>query len=93
MQKVRDYNRGHENKFANSVTGIFRLPPFSNTGVGESIASSLTNRIRNGGESRELAMPKRDAAFRQIVGRKLQGDFVSGQNTDSVATESTSQMG
>jgi hypothetical protein len=44
-------------------------------------------------QDRSLAMAESDPAFGQIVGGKFQGDFVSRQNTDAVASQASRQVG
>lgn len=38
-------------------------------------------------------MPESNAAFGEIVGRELQGNSVSSQNSNAIASQTASQMG
>ena len=38
-------------------------------------------------------MPESNAAFREIVRGKFEGDFVAGQDADAIAAETTCEVG
>ena len=49
-----------------------------------------TKRARTG--TAGLTMTEGDAAFGQVVGGKLKGDFVAGENADTIAAETAGKV-